>query len=153
MAGLREIRRLKHWLENSDNENMRIAWYSEKQRNALWHLRHSHSDGKVHPIANVWITPDNKEVIATSVSSGYDHGCGWDDMRCLGPVIKWKKSLYHIHTVFPNYDDAKINTFGDGSIKSTMKKMSPYYNNVINSNTKNDTDVNSNINKKNNSKI
>ena len=106
MSGIREVRRLKYWLENSDNDNMHIAWYSEKQRNVLWESRNTWKNRykESEPVANVWITPDNKEIIATSVTKNYENNCGWDDMKCLGPVIKWKKCIYHIHKRFPEYD-------------------------------------------------
>ena len=97
MSGIREIQKLKYWLENSKDENVLLGWYSEKQRKVNWELRHSK---KKTITANVWLTPEGKEVLATCVTRNYNYGCEWDDMKCVGPVVKWVKPIYNIHKYF-----------------------------------------------------
>ena len=98
MSGIRTIRKLKSWLEGND-DNVKIGWYSEKQRNIIWK---SHQfDKKPHPCANIYLTPEGKEILITEVTEGLTPDSAWDDMKMVGPVVEWKKSIYNMHTRFP----------------------------------------------------
>ena len=92
MSGIREIRKLKSWLENSDN-NTNIGWYSEKQRNAIWCIGKSRC-------ASIYLTPEGKEIFVTEVTDGLTTSSRWDDMKMVGPVTKWVRNIYNIHKHF-----------------------------------------------------
>ena len=86
MSGIRMIRKLKSWLEGGSSE---IGWYSEKQRNISWR------DDK--PCAHVYLTPEGKEVLVTEVTMGLTTSSKWDDIKMIGPVDKWVRSIYSMH--------------------------------------------------------
>jgi len=85
MSGIRMIRKLKTWLEGGSE----IGWYSEKQRNVLW--------GDDKPCAYVYLTPEGKEVLVTEVTMGLTTSGKWDDIKMIGPVDKWVRSIYSMH--------------------------------------------------------
>ena len=93
MSGLREIKKLKSWFESSD-ENMKIGWYSEKQRNCFWYM-----DNK-KACAHVYLTPEGKEVIVTEVTDGLTTTSKWNDMKMVGPVVDWVRNIYSSHKHF-----------------------------------------------------
>lgn len=98
MSGLRDIQKLKYWLENCNNKDLRLGWYSSKQREYLWEKHNfiHRCDGIHIPCAHIWCTPDGKEVTVTNVSLGYDSGCVWDDMKLIGPIIQYVKPVYNV---------------------------------------------------------
>ena len=110
MSGIRTIRKLKSWLESEDNST-KIGWYSEKQRNCSYTLRYSQGNDKAHTCANVYLTPEGKEVIITEVTDGLVLNSKWDDVKMIGPVTKWVRGIYNMHVTFSNYDNA--NYFDD----------------------------------------
>ena len=89
MVGIRMIRKLKSWFECKD---VKIGWYSEKQRNILWECKHD-----INPCANVYLTPEGKEIIVTEVTDGLTTSSKWDDIKMVGPVDKWVRSIYSMH--------------------------------------------------------
>ena len=94
MSGLREIMKLKNWLESSD-KNMKIGWYSEKQRNTRW-CAHD----KKKACAHVYLTPEGNEIIVTEITNGLTTSSAWNDMKMVGPVVKWVRNIYSIHKRF-----------------------------------------------------
>ena len=97
MTGIRIIREIKSWLEDKD---VKIGWYSEKQRNTFWTLNF----GDNRPCANVYLTPEGKEVLVTEVTMGLTTSSKWDDIKMVGPVDKWVRSIYSMHkTKFSDY--------------------------------------------------
>ena len=80
------IRKLKSWLEGKD---LQIGWYSEKQRNISW------CNDK--PCAHVYLTPEGKEVLVTEITMGLTTSSKWDDIKMVGPVDKWVRSIYSMH--------------------------------------------------------
>ena len=94
MSGLRDIKKLKYWLENDDSY---IGWYSEKQRETSWNFR---NESKERSIANVYLTPDGREVIITEITKSYNYSSNWDDVKMVGPVTKWVRPIYNIHKHF-----------------------------------------------------
>ena len=95
MSGLREIKKLKSWFESND-ENMKIGWYSEKQRNCIWRIAMFNNDNS--PCAHVYLTPEGKEVIVTEVTDGLTTSSVWDDMKMVGPVIRHLGSVRNIYS-------------------------------------------------------
>jgi hypothetical protein len=82
-------------MENNTNQN--IGWYSEKQRNAIWQV----NTRVTKPYcAHVYLLPNGKESIITSVTSSYDNKPNWDDVKLVGPVTKWVRHIYSMHTTF-----------------------------------------------------
>ena len=105
MSGLRAVRYLKKWLEG-DNDNIKIGWYSEKQRIMMWRLRHFNvlpqgvtCGNRKHSCANIYLTPEGREIMVTEVSDGLVYRSNWDDAIMVGPVIKWKRSIYSLNTI------------------------------------------------------
>ena len=50
---------------NTVPQNMKIGWYSEKQRNAVWECqKSSYNDNKQRYCAHVYLQPNGKEVQA-----------------------------------------------------------------------------------------
>ena len=96
MSVMRTIRKLKSWLENKD---VKIGWYSEKQRNAVW-TRMDCNDREKSPCANVYLTPEGKEILITEVTDGLTTSSKWDDMKMMGPVTKHMRCIYGMHTHF-----------------------------------------------------
>jgi len=86
MSGIRMIRKLKSWLEGKD---LQIGWYSEKQRNISWR--------NDKPCAHVYLTPEGKEVLVTEITMGLTTSSKWDDIKMVGPVDKWVRSIYSMH--------------------------------------------------------
>jgi hypothetical protein len=93
MSGLREIKKLKSWFECSD-ENMKIGWYSEKQRNCAWQWDNDKA------CAHIYITPEGKEIIVTEVTDGLTTTSNWNDMKMVGPVVGWARNIYSSHKHF-----------------------------------------------------
>tara|TARA_Y100001968_G_C19430866_1_gene756961 strand:+ start:2167 stop:2613 length:447 start_codon:yes stop_codon:yes gene_type:complete len=125
MSGLRTIRYLKSWLEGEDTK---IGWYSEKQRNTLWRIRFYHGNDKPDPCANVYLTPEGKEVIVTEVTDGLELNSKWDDVKMIGPVTKWVRGIYNMHITFHEFDDFKYKqTICNRSIECIKKSMFPSY--------------------------
>ena len=89
MSGLREIKKLKYWLENKDSY---IGWYSQKQKDQM---RHNYKH-----CANIYHTPEGKEVEVTSVTNQYTSECQFDDLKMVGPVVKWVRAVYNDHKYF-----------------------------------------------------
>ena len=89
MSGIRMIRKLKSWLECGGEGGSEIGWYSEKQRNVLW--------GDDKPCAHVYLTPEGKEVLVTEVTIGLTTSSKWDDIKMIGPLDKWVRSIYSMH--------------------------------------------------------
>ena len=85
----------------SNNQTHKIGWYSEKQRNAVWKCeKRSHNDNKLRYCAHVYLQPNGKEVIVTSVSDSYDGKPSWDDVQLIGPVTKWVRNIHNMHITF-----------------------------------------------------
>ena len=79
----------------------KIGWYSEKQRNAVWECeKRSYNDNNPRYCAHVYLQPNGKEVIVTSVSDSYDGKPSWDDVKLVGPVIKWVRNIHSMHITF-----------------------------------------------------
>tara|TARA_B100000795_G_C22800005_1_gene441332 strand:- start:369 stop:650 length:282 start_codon:yes stop_codon:yes gene_type:complete len=91
MSGIREIKKLKFWLENSEAD---IGWYSQKQRRS----RHGWSDNKFKHCACIYKTPEGNEVIVTEVSKSYTYDSEWDDVKMVGAVTRFVRPLYGLHT-------------------------------------------------------
>lgn len=82
-------------------QGMKIGWYSEKQRNAVWECNNrSFNENKTRTCAHVYLQPNGKEVIVTSVTSSYDNKPLWDDVQLIGPVTKWVRNIHNMHTTF-----------------------------------------------------
>ena len=94
MSGIRTIRKLKSWAESKD-EDVKIGWYSEKQRNVLWGL--INNDGKLKPCAHVYLTPEGEEVVVTEVTDGLTTSSKWKDMKMVGPITKRVRNIYNMH--------------------------------------------------------
>lgn len=129
MSGIRTIRKLKSWLEGKDND-VKIGWYSEKQRNCRYQLRYAQD--KEYPSANIYLTPEGKEVVVTEVTDGLVTTSTWNDMKMIGPVSKWVRSIYNMHITFPDYyNDIKthvnIESVKEESIEKQLERMFPSY--------------------------
>ena len=116
MSGLRIIRKLKSWFEGKEDD-VKIGWYSEKQRNCNWRLIHVNEDGYEHPSANIYLTPEGKEITVTEVTDGLTTSSKWDDMKMVGPVSKWVRSIYSMH----------ITKFHESQEMNLVKSMFPSY--------------------------
>lgn len=82
-------------------QGMKIGWYSEKQRNAVWSSqRNAGIDYNSRHSAHVYLQPNGKEVIVTSVTSNYDSKPMWDDVQLIGPVTKWVRNIHNMHITF-----------------------------------------------------
>ena len=85
----------------STEPTQKIGWYSEKQRNAVWECNNrSFNENKTRTCAHVYLQPNGKEVIVTSVTSSYDSKPQWDDVQLIGPLTKWVRNIYSMHTTF-----------------------------------------------------
>ena len=125
MSGIRTIRKLKSWLEGEDTK---IGWYSEKQRNTLWRMRFGRGNDKPDPCANMYLTPEGKEVMITEVTDGLELNSKWDDIKMVGPVTKWVRGIYNMHITFHDFDDFNYKeTFCNRSIDCIKKSMFPSY--------------------------
>lgn len=79
----------------------KIGWYSEKQRNAVWECeKNSYNDNKQRYCAYVYLQPNGKEVIVTSITTSYDSKPLWDDVQLIGPVTKWVRNIHNKHTTY-----------------------------------------------------
>ena len=87
--------------QTSNAQTQKIGWYSEKQRNAVWESQNrSYNDHKQRHCAHVYLQPNGKEVIVTSVTSSYDNKPTWDDVQLIGPVTKWVRYINNMHITY-----------------------------------------------------
>jgi hypothetical protein len=131
MSGIRTIRKLKSWLENKDND-VKIGWYSEKQRNCNYRIRYSNGKDRPDPSANIYLTPEGKEVVVTEVTDSLVMTSTWDDMNMIGPVSKWVRSIYNMHITFPDYyidikTHVNIESVKEDSKEKQLERMFPSY--------------------------
>ena len=85
----------------SNAPTQKIGWYSEKQRNSVWECqRNAGVDYNSRHSAHVYLQPNGKEVIVTSVTSSYDSKPLWDDVQLIGPVTKWVRNIHNMHITF-----------------------------------------------------
>lgn len=107
MSGIRIIQKLKSWFEGKEDD-VKIGWYSEKQRNCNWRLRHD-DDESEQSCANIYLTPEGKEIIVTEVTDDLTNDSKWDDMKMVGPVSKWVRCIYSMQiTKFPEPQEMNL---------------------------------------------
>tara|TARA_B100001093_G_C26416551_1_gene837903 strand:+ start:289 stop:540 length:252 start_codon:yes stop_codon:yes gene_type:complete len=82
-------------MENQTNEKKMYGWYSHNQKYQEQPLRDdSQGEMRQSPISSIYLKPNGEEIEITEVSSTKKYRSNWKDVKFVGEVTKWVRSIY-----------------------------------------------------------